>query len=61
MEPPRQMVICRRFLDLIVLSAALIHLTFGCDGRNSTSLSFMALERSSEDGISGIPPTMSSN
>lgn len=54
----RAIEICRRFADLAVLSALLIHLTLGPRHRNPTSLSFTALERSSErSSVSVLEPT----
>ena len=41
------MVICRRWSDLAVRSAAVIHRTSGVHHQNSTSSSFVASERSS--------------
>ena len=47
------MVICRSFLDSAVWSVLLIHPTPGVYSRNSMSLSFVALERSSDGAPTG--------
>ena len=54
-------MICRRFSDLAVWSVLFIHPTLGAYSRNSTSLSFLALERSTDGGPPGMSKAMSSN
>lgn len=54
-------VICRRFSDLAVWSVLFIHPTLGAYSRNSTSLSFLALERSTDGGPPGMSNATSSN